>query len=84
MLDAGHALKYRLQRLDDQLLDFFGRCPRLGDDDVGRGHHDLGVLFPRRQPESHQPGEEREHHQQYRQLAVYKVLRSAAGDIQSP
>ena len=47
MLHAAHALQYGLQGLNDELFDFLGRCPRFGDNDIGRRHHDLGILLAR-------------------------------------
>ncbi len=64
VIDAGHRGHDGFERLDHQILDLLRPGPRLGDDDVRRRHHDLRVVFARRDQQRQHPGEGEADHDQ--------------------
>ena len=83
VIDAGQSLEDRLERLDDELFDFVGRGPGFLHDDIRRRYHDARILLARGNEEREHPREEREQHDQQRELAVDEIAGDPAGEVEA-
>ena len=81
VIDAGLGVHDRFQRLHHQIAYLAGGGAWLGNDDVGRGHHDLRIVFARSDDQGEQAGERHRQDEQGGELGGEEASGELARDI---
>ena len=80
VLDAGDARQHLLRRARHQGLHVLGRGAREGNEHIGHGDVDLGLLLPRRDEHGEQAQQEGDQGHQRRQLIALEISGDASGN----